>query len=53
MKLLYIAMFKGRNDLDGGWSGSAKEIAQDALHIMIVVAFISIFESLMIRYSCI
>ena len=37
MKLLYIALFKGGNDLCGGWSGSAKEIAWDALHIRIVV----------------
>ena len=30
MKLLYIAMFEGGNDLCEGWSGLAKEIARDA-----------------------
>jgi len=53
MKLLYIAMFEGGNDLCEGWSGLAKEIARDALHIRIADACISIFELLMIRYSCI
>ena len=53
IKLLYIAMFEGGNNLCGERSGSAKEIARDTLHIWIVVACISIFDLLMIRYSCI
>ena len=51
IKLLYIAMFEGRNNLCGERSGSAKEIARDTLHIRIAVACISIFDLLMIRYS--
>ena len=53
IKLLYIAMFEGGNNLCGERSGSAKEIARDTLHIRIAVACISIFDLLMIRYSCI
>ncbi|KAK9993440.1 hypothetical protein SO802_023143 [Lithocarpus litseifolius] len=36
------AVYSG-NDLCEGWSGSAKEIAQDALHIRVVDACISIY----------
>nr|POE99742.1 hypothetical protein CFP56_46416 [Quercus suber] len=51
--LRFSSISSGGNDLCGGWSGSAKEIVRDTLHIRIAVACISIFDLLMIRYSCI